>query len=251
MPFDKNAFIADLTKDINLDDSAKQALSLIVEHPVIGQRIGESTLRQSDYSRLSNELSTKLKSTQEYWDGLKSWQAKEQARLDNEHALVKKRLTDEGISLETLNGEPPVNSDYVKRSDVDKLAQDSVAYFSALSTIQMKHLKEFDEILDINKVHEVIQRDGVNLNIAYERLVQPRREEIQQTKFQEQLLQARKEGAEEALKNVVMPTSEQPWTGGNVHALDSFEKKDNAPTYGAMVAAKAFMADRRSGTVLG
>ena len=255
MAFDKNAFIADITKDSNLDDSAKQALTAVLDHPVLGQRIGESALRQSDYSRLSNELSTKIKGAQEYWDGLKIWQTKEQARLDSEREMLRKRLTDEGISLNELPDGSNLPKDVVKREEMDKLAQDSVAYFSALSTIQMKYLKEFNDVLDLAKLHEIVQRDGVNINIAYERLIQPQREEKQQALFKEQLVKARQEGAEEALKNVQFPTAETPFSNGfgdpTPHALDSFNKKEGGPQYGALVASKAYMADRRAGKVLG
>ena len=254
MAFDKNAFIADITKDSNLDDSVKQALSTVLDHPTLGQKIGESTLRQSDYSRLSNELTTKIKGAQEYWDGLKTWQTKEQTRLDSERELLRKRLTDEGISLNELS-EQTLPKDVVKREEMDKLAQDSVAYFSALSTIQMKYLKEFNDVLDLAKLHEIVQRDGVNINIAYERLIQPQREEKQQASFKEQLVKARQEGAEEALKNVQFPTAESQFGNGfgdpTPHALDHLNKKEGNPQYGAMVASKAYMADRRAGKVLG
>ena len=254
MAFDKNAFIADITKDSNLDDSAKQALTAVLDHPVLGQRIGESALRQSDYSRLANELNTKIKAASTYHESLTTWQAKEQARLDNERELLKKRLTDEGISLNELS-EQTLPKDVVKREEMDKLAQDSVAYFSALSTIQMKYLKEFNDVLDLAKLHEIVQRDGVNINIAYERLIQPQREEKQQALFKEQLVKARQEGAEEALKNVQFPTAETPFSNGfgdpTPHALDHLTKKEGSPQYGAMVASKAYMADRRAGKVLG
>lgn len=253
MPFDTNAFIAEITKGANIDEAAKAALANVLSNPVVAKNAEDAALRQSDYSRLSSDLRTKIKDAQTYWDGLKTWQKDIETKHASEIALMQKRLADEGISVEDLKAIQPAVKSGVSQDEFRQFGQDALAYANAITLLGLKHLKEFGEVLDPSDVVKVSQENGgININLAYEKLIQPKRAELQQADIKKQLEQAREEGKAEALKNFQMPTNAQPFNLDRPHPTDGLNatKVDGAPAYGAMAASKAYMEWTRSGKAL-
>lgn len=237
MPFDAQAFVTEILKDIQVDDTAKQVLIGVASNPTISKRLEEGYLRQSEFSRLSSEYQTKLKNAQTYWDELAKWKQDEEARLEQERQSLKSKPT----------GTDDTQEDFNKK--LQQLANESLTYMNTLSTVQMKHFKEFGEILDPQDVIKVATNDKVPFDIAYERHVTPKRLEIQKKEFEKQLEDARKQGAEEALKNYKIPVAETTFAGsGMPHALDRFDSKE-PPEFGAMAAIRAYASDKQAGKV--
>lgn len=241
MAFDTNAFITDILKDVSVDDATKATLTQTLSNPIIAKRLEDSTLRQSDYSKQMNEYNTKIKAAEEYWNGLVKWDKEAKQKLDQERALLKQQLVNDGIDPDKIEH----NRVGVGQEELQRLAQEAIAYNNAIVTLGLKHYKEFGDILDTDELLKVAGRDKVNVTIAYDRMTQPKRAELQQVEIQKQIAQAREEGKAEALKNVQIPVAEQPFTSGVPHALDRLDRvatntNGGQPEYGAMAAVKAF-----------
>lgn len=246
MAFDVQAFMTDILKDVQISDSDKQTLSTVASNPAVAKRLEESTLRQSEFSRLAQQYNEKIKQAQTYWDGLAKWKADEEARFETER---------QSFSSNNSGGEGNNTVDTKAfEAKLQQLAQEAVAYNNSLVTLGLKHYKEFNDILDTSELLKVASRDRVNVEIAYDRLVQPKREEVQQKDFQSQLVKAREEGAQEALKNIKIPVAEQPFINTGVpHALDKYNtpvKDAVAPEYGALAAVRAYSDNMRKGVRL-
>lgn len=242
MPFDSKLFIEDILKDITIDDAQKQALLAVASNPVVAKRFEDNQMRQSDYSAKSAELQTKIKTAQDYWNGLSEWEKAEKIRI----AALEKKF---GASDGDVDLSKP-NTNTVSKEELQQLAQEAVSYNNTLMTLGLKHYKEFGDILNTDKLLEVAGRDKVNIAIAYDRLVQPQRDTVQQKELEKRIAQAREEGKQEAIKNFQMPNGQdQPiFNSGITHALDTLQKKSEGEAkYGAMAAVRAFGEAKRSG----
>jgi hypothetical protein len=243
MAFDKEAFMKDILTGVSVESDQKAAIEAALENPIIAKRIEEATLRQSDYSRKLDEYNKKAVEQQKYHSYLVDWQRQEQERIDAEMAKIKKLANDEGVNLDNSSDQ---NKNYLSKDEFQKAAQEYVAYANTSATLQAKHLKEFGEILNLQEVVELATKEGTNVNIAYERLVQPRREEVRKAEFEKQLEAARKQGAEEAVKNFKIPTADASLNNGVPHALDGLNRKADAQ-YGADAAVKAWQEQQAKG----
>src|SRR5437773_6391631 len=125
MAFDVTAFRGDILKDVAIDDATKAALTATFTNPTVAKRLEESSLRQSDFSKLSAEYQAKLKAAQEYWDGLKQWKEREEASMHAERQLVEKKLADGGFGLDDLTAAKKLEN-VAGRDELAKLAQDAV-----------------------------------------------------------------------------------------------------------------------------
>ena len=237
MPFDKNAFVADILAGAQVDDAAKAALVAALDNPVVLKNLEGATLRQGEFSKRMDDLNKKVKANEDYWANLTSWERTAKADMAEKERQLKQKLADEGVSLDDPNGK----SEYMSKDDFQKAAQEYVAYANATATLQAKHLKEFGEILDLQKVVEVATKDGTNINNAYDILVAPKREEIRKADFEKQLATAREEGKAEAIKNYTMPANDIPNS-----PFPSSLNKEEGKEYGALAAVKAYNEYRKT-----
>lgn len=251
MAFDPKAFVADILKDVQLDDTTKKAFEAITSNAVVAKRFEDGILRQSDYSSKVNEYTTKLKAVQDYWDGLKTWEKDTKVAFETDRKALDKRLTDEGIGVDNGTQRGGIDEKAFQER-ITQLSQEAVQFTALSNKMGMNHFKEFGEVLDLNQVIEQAQKNRVDITTAYDQLVRPKRDEIQTADLQKRIDQARKEGAEEALKNVKFPTGDPntQFSSGVTHALDHLEKKPSNPEFGAMSAVAAFAAAKRAGTVI-
>src|SRR6266446_2542281 len=123
MAFDLNAFVGDILKDVQVDDAQKTALQAVLSNPVVSKRLEESTLRQSEASRVFADYQGKIKKAQEYWDSLVDWDKKAKTQLESERQVLKQKLVDEGIDL---NDPTAVKNTGVSREELQKLAQEAI-----------------------------------------------------------------------------------------------------------------------------
>ncbi len=244
MAFDPTAFTQELIKDAQLDQATTAALQAAFTNPQVAKRLEESTLRQGEFSKKMDEYKVMVKKAQDYWDGLNLWNNDNRVKLEQEVATLKQKLAGADPSLDDLDGKN--KTDFIGKDELKKLAQESLSYMNAVTKLGMQHLKEFGEVLDVDKLVEQATRDGVNINIAYSQLIQPKRDEIQRADFEKQLARAREEGKQEALKNVAIPSSEQPFSNSIPHSVETLSKKpeDRASEFGSMAAVKAWKENR-------
>src|SRR6266566_3873486 len=233
MAFDKDAFTADILKGITVDDAQKQALQTLLSNPEVAKKLEDGTLRQSDYS-------SKIKKAQDYWESLVATDK----RLRAEEAALK-GLAADGGDLNNLDKAPT----HVSREELQKLAQEAVTYNNAVTTLAMKHYKEFGEILNLDDVVKTsAENGGININLAYDKFVQPKREELNQAKVKELVEKAREEGKAEALKNIQIPTADAPFNQNS--QLDALLKKpEERAGYGSMAAITAWKENRAKGGI--
>ena len=239
MAFDPKQFTESITAGLNVDPALKSQLEQIISNPELQTKFAdlqEGNLRQSDYSK-------KIKAAQDYWEGLVQWDKEAKQKLEQERAALKASNPENGNGT-AVQG--------VSKEDLDKMAKEYLAYNAASTKISMQHLKDFGEVLDMNDLLKVsADNGGININLAYEKYVQPKREALQKKAFDEAVAKAREEGKVEALKNVQIPTNETPFSTSNTQ-LDALMKKpegDTAPQYGALAAMQAWKGERAKGGV--
>lgn len=262
MAFNSKDFISDILKDIKIDDTKKNLLLEVAIDPTVSkkfQELHEGNLRQSEFGKKMDDYDKKLKGVQDYWQGLVKWKETEEKRIKEELDSFRKRSPDPYGSDDDLDNNRSLRFDptELKKEYDDRLRlleQNAVAYNNTLVSIGLKHLKEFGEVLDTNKLVEVAQSEGLNILGAYERMAQPLRDEKTKTEFEKQLeeakAKAREEGKMEALKNGIMPIAEQSFNNIVPHALDKFSEGEEKPKYGWQAAVAQMSEDRRTGKVI-
>lgn len=243
MAFDVTAFTADILKDVQLDDSQRNSLSLALNNPIVAKRLEDATLRQSDYSQKIAKVQDQVQKSQDYWDSL---------------VEADKRIRQRETELNTLAGNPtdPNNPDNqrnkgVSEEKLQELAKQAIAYNNAVTRLAMQHYKEFGEILNLDDVVKTSADNGnININLAYDKFVSPKREEANQQKVKELVAQAREEGKKEAEANYKPPTMDNPM-GVQNPALDALMQKPEERTeFGSLAAVKAWRDMRTKGTVI-
>lgn len=197
----------------------------------------EGVLRQSDYSRKLDEFKREKADALQWKQKLDEWDQWKQDNWDEEHGMTKaqKFALDEVERLKELGGE---DMDFAKLADwtgnfvkekglIDKTTLEATlsekekqinsgfeghAYVSAkIPHLIVKHLKEFDEVLD---PQDVLKKAGetkeYDLDRVYEGMVSERREKIKAERLNAQIEEAKKAGFEEGKKlanqNTPMPS---------------------------------------------
>lgn len=251
MAFDPKQFSDSILTGIQADPLIKSQLETILSNPTLQpkfQALYEGNLRQDEFSKKMDEYQKKIQAAQEYWDGLQKWDKDTKGRLEQEVTTLRAKLTNDGIDPNGTVNEPQGNY----KEELQKLAQEAVAYNNTIMQIGLKHYKDFGEILDTSDLLKIAQRDSVNVSIAYDRLVQPKRDELQKASFEKQLVAAREEGRMEAIKNGNMPVSNIP-TSSTPSPLDGLNgvgriaEGANDAKFGALAAVKAFSENMRKG----
>lgn len=240
MAFDPKQFTDSITAGLTIDPAKRAQLEAILADPALQPKFAElqeGNLRQSDYSK-------KIKAAQDYWDGLVQWDKDAKASLAKEQAALRAQLDPAAATVVQPNG--------VSKDDLQKLAQEYLAYNSAITKIGLQHLKEFGEVLDPNDLLKVsAENGGININLSYDKFVQPKRDELQKKHMDDAIAKAREEGKAEALSNIQIPTNETPFSTANTQ-LDNLMKRPEgqaAPEYGTLAAIKAWKESRAKGGV--
>lgn len=255
MAFDPKVFANSIVEGVQVDPATKAALENLIANPALQAKfkdLHEGNLRQDEFSKKMTEYSSKIQSAQDYWDGLQKWDKDTKGKLESEVAQLRQKLTtgDDGL---TPSPDGTGTPNY--REELQKLAQEAVAYNNTIMQIGLKHYKDFGEILDTNELLKIAGKDQVNISIAYDRFVQPKRDELQKADFAKQLEVAREEGKMEAIRNGNMPIVNGPGVNtGNPSPLDGLNGAGRPAEgvegkFGALAAVKAFSEAQRKGVV--
>ena len=138
--------------------------------------LGDSAMARSDYSRQSDEIRKKTEDldalnaqVQGDYQNLKTWYAQNQAKLQ-EFDTIKPEY--ERLKGGTPNPNPnpnpnPVPAKGLSQEDVDKLLQERDAGYARVlavtTTLATKHLRDFNEVLDVNALVEHASKHRVAL----------------------------------------------------------------------------------------
>ena len=223
------------------DETAKQALLKEAES---NPEIKGGWLRQAEFSRKLNELDSRVKYANDWdawktkeWDdalGMTKGEAKAFGmirELETENISLKGKVETE-VTFEDVQKEIDKMWDAKSKGvmtedtfsqkfggkfvDKDTYEKDVNAklgnvlagveqLYGKTSQLAMKHMKEFDEIIDPLSIVEYANKNGVSdLNKAYDMLVGPRREERTTESRKKEIEEAEKRGEQKALQQQAM-----------------------------------------------
>lgn len=208
--FDPKEWFADVSKDIELDESATQAMETLLANPDIAKNIGNSVLRQSDYSRQSDELKTQKEAAEARLaeaETLKSdattFVTKQRDRDHNNLTLhdqlvadlaeANKRNVDNGGEPVTRRVDAPVVKEepkvkYLTEDDYRKLETErdanQIQYSNTVVQLSNKFRNDFDKDFDPEPVVDYATKHGLNLKDAYTELYKDEYKVVAEAKVQ-------------------------------------------------------------------
>ncbi len=191
--FDPKEWFEDVSKGVELSEEQVQARDLLLANPDIAKNIGNSVLRQSDYSRKSDELKAQREAvdaelatagtkTKEADDFVTKMRDRDHNNVTLHDTLVadlakaNKALTDAGE--EQIKTHVPV-TEVVEEPDAKYLTEDQYAereaardantiqFSSRLITMSNEHRKTFGEDFDPAPVVAYATEKGLTLDAAY------------------------------------------------------------------------------------
>lgn len=134
--------------------------------------LGDGVLARSDYSRSMDELKTQQEALASDYEKLNTWYDQNKERLG--------KVTTLEAEIARLQGNPPPKPDDKKEPPVSGLTKEEVAQILedrdkgyagvlALTTsLATKHLRDFNEVLDVNALIDHATKNKVDLKMAYE-----------------------------------------------------------------------------------
>lgn len=193
--------------------------------------VGDSVLRQSDYSR---GMDVQRKATeaaaadsakyQGLYDDNIRWrhsQADNVVKLEAENERYKTMLSADPLlgngegegDSKTLHSNGVDLKDYIKRDEAEKnlkerleeTERNGIQVMAMISNIQARHLKSFDEALDAQELFEHSAKTKLPLAAAYQDFIKERVDESRETAHKDDIKKAREEGRIEALRKPLLP----------------------------------------------
>lgn len=213
-------------------EDRREGVLEVLQADDILDHVGDSVLRQSDYSRGMDEqrrateaLAADVAKYQGLYDDNVRWrasQADKVTKMEAENVRFKTMLTADPL-LDPEGGDDPSRTplhpngvdlkDYVKREDAEKQLKErleeternGIQLMAMISSIQTRHLKDFNEVLDGQELFEHATKTNLPLPAAYQDFIKERVEESRETAHKEEIKRAKEEGRIEALRAPVLP----------------------------------------------
>jgi hypothetical protein len=208
--FDPKEWFEDVSKDVDLDDAATQAMATLLANPDIAKNIGNSVLRQSDYSRQSDELKTQKESAattlaeaEELKAEATNFVTKQRDRDHNnltlhdqlvaDLATANKRFSDAGEETITRRVETPAADEkpevkYLTEDDYRELEktrdQNAISYSNTVVQLSNKFRNDFEKDFDPEPVVDYATKNGLTLKDAYNELYKDEYAVVAETKVQ-------------------------------------------------------------------
>ena len=266
---DKKAQAAEFVKSVlaEISEDQRETVKEALENDKVLGLIGDGVLRQSEFSRGMDELTTRnteveaqlAKSDTIFKDNVQ-WRADNEqgvAVLKAENERLKKALAvGDGVGDPDPEGDPSPpgfdSSRFVSKEDFDKAVNDRIAgverdgvkLMSVMTRLTTQHLKEFDEVLDTDALIAHANEKKLHIDTAYDDFIKDRVEEKRQKEFDEKIEAAKKEARVEAFKeaNAVpyLVDSSEPST------LDGL-KKSGKEEYGSKAALDEYYRNQHPG----
>lgn len=192
--FSAEEWFTDVQGDVKLSDEQTQAMNTLLADKTIAQNIGNSVLRQSDYSRQSDELksqreeaTTAVAEAERLKAEATEFVTKQRDRDHNNLTLhdqlvedlaeANKRITDgDGETVKRRVEAPVVDEEpekkYLSIEDYRALEaerdQNAITYSNTVIQLANKHREVFDKPFDPEPVVKLATEKGMTLKDAYE-----------------------------------------------------------------------------------
>jgi hypothetical protein len=224
----KNGFDALLEK-LNDPSDVSALQSLATKYPVLK----DSVMAQSDYSRRMDEVRDKLKEAEANAQALKGWESWRDENYDDQAKATKAEIAlraqaqqlqeklnaIEGNEMTAEQMQAHLDSllagkGYMPKAEVEKVLADKTKEFddrlfavtsltSALVPLSIKHLQEFGEALDTEKMFKIGNEQKLtDPTAAYNAMVADARAERTKAEHAKAIELAREEGRKEAVQNL-------------------------------------------------
>jgi hypothetical protein len=242
MAFDKDAFFAELLKDIKVDDSQLEAFEqvklAIAGNPNLAKRLEDSTLRQSDYSRKQKELQDQITKTSAYYKELQDWKEKAQKELTEQlsgSSTSPKGIVPDGQHLDMSRFVTPE----MLEEKLNLIQGSALDVIAGSTDYAFDFYKRFGEKLDTRALFKNSLEQGISLKQAYMEHIEPRLDDQRTKEFDERIKREKEAAVAEFKAKHKFPAlaeRSQP----SVAEVLNMEKKDR-PAIGWEAAAEAFV----------
>jgi len=248
MPFDSQAFLADVLSKVDADK--RGAIEEAFGHAAVTTALDAGYLRQDDYSRRQDELKTARDDAAATLNQDRGALAAERARLadwyegaSKDYAAKNeenKRYRTEYGGLEG-EGTPPAAEPGLTREEHDRLmnesldihSRQSIQFADLLTDLKMEHRDQFSERLDTKALFDHQSKTKMPLDVAYKDFISERVGEAQAEKQAQLVAAAKAEGILEGKSQRDLPV--RPDNNPVMRALD--KPNDRGETGGEAAAA--------------
>lgn len=221
-----NEFLADL-KAIN------PGIEELVKDDKVVAKLKESVLARADYSQSMDELKAQqdafaeeVRQAREKIQGWQTWYGDATSKFTQTEDELKKYKDEFGELSEgdrrreaAKVGLTPEEVDKRLNDEIGKREAAYLKFADDLTDIKIEHRQRFNEKLDTAEVYKIAGEQQISLDIAYKTYIADRVEELNKTKYAEDIAKAKEEGAREALSKHNLPfVNSNPDV---VHVLDA------------------------------
>lgn len=252
------AFLAEVLSALPDGELRTQASALFdkAEAQTAIQKIGEGTLRQSDYSKAMATVQEKDAQADEYHGQLSKWAGDHETELKDLREYKAKHPEQGGNVPNNSNPNLPANpiqtpaqptadaGAIIKqvRAEMDTREQDYAAFIAESTPLAVQHFRDFNEVLDMRKLMTHPNISKVGLKGVYEEVyaepIRARREAEEKVKLDKVKAEAKAEARQELLAQgaIVFPPPSD--AGGS--PLDHLTQKAADGQYTAESAARFY-----------
>lgn len=205
MPVDVKQYLEQLAQTAGLSDEDKANLMKVAGNEKVAKSLGDDILRQADYSRNLDALRADRQKWEKWYADSLQWRADEEARL----AALTPTTPITPVSTFDAEGYKKLLMEEVNKKTAAQEGQFIGLLKTGLSLVG-RHMKEFNEPLDVDALAKVAVEKQQSLDAAYADLVSPRRAEAQKAKYEADLKAARDAGAREFASTHKIPIDTMP-----------------------------------------
>jgi hypothetical protein len=221
--FEISDWLDDVLKGVDLPEEEAKALRSTLERAEVRKEIGNSVLRQSDYSRQLDALKTDQDAAAEARAEGDAFLARNKDR-DHNNSEIHKTLADQldeanrrlseglGDPVTPTSSTSPTQQDdsnFITLEQLDEInrerEQNAIAYSNKINQLSNKHHKNFDEYLDFDALVEHATKNSMNLDDAYHDMHKTEYDELNEKVITDRIDVAVKEALVDARSNKDIP----------------------------------------------
>jgi DNA-binding Lrp family transcriptional regulator len=214
---DAKQYLTQLAQEAGLAPEEASVILKAAENEKFAKSIADSTMMRSDYSRKMDELKAeKDKTSNWYQEVLQVTENNKKVVETTNKQLEAYRQKFGDLDGDTMVATPTADVAKLKEEYENKfktLEGNTITLLKKTATISAQHLKQFNEVLDMDALEKFVVEKGLPLEQGYKEFISPRLAEMQTKEFEAKLAAAREEGAKDALsrhKLPIDPISKEP-----------------------------------------
>lgn len=246
-----------------LPKEKQDKLQELLSEDTVLETIGEHGLMREDYSRLADEAKAEQAQAQAVYNANLTWREQKAIEIERGKEAIGalERMKAAGLKLDDPSGSgtpaapatPAPASSGLTKEEIEKMLRGTesqgLQVMGALNDIAISHYAEFGEKIKTSEIIAAAQKQGVDLNTAYDTMVADRRAERQKKELAKQLEEAEKRGAEkERARQSAAPYPIGSMDAGGVPSTLAGLTKDSAKRaeFGVDAAVRRLNENRRS-----